>query len=77
MTRSWQQLVIQQLIDTCWDITRKGLAEQLWESEILLRNIYNGTNMKSLSIAKEKKLREIIDKKIRNLIKIIQFIDKH
>lgn len=77
MTRQQQEYVIQQLIDTCWDLNMKWLWKILGETETGIRNLYHGTGVKSLTISMEKKLHEIVDQKIRNLIKIIKFMDKH
>lgn len=77
MTRSEEERVIQQLVDTCRDLTLKGIGESIWETESMMRSIYHGTWKRSLTIAMEKKLYILVDEKIRNLVKIITFMKKH
>ena len=77
MTRSEEERVIQQLVDTCRDVTLRGIGESIGETETMMRYIYHWIGKRSLTIAMEKKLYDLIDEKIRNLVRIIIFMKKH
>lgn len=77
MTRAEEERVIQELVDTCRSLTLKGIGESIGETETMMRYLYHGTGKRSLTIGMEKKLYNLVDEKIRNLVRIITFMKKH
>ena len=77
MTRSEEEYVIQQLVDSCRDLTLKGIGEAIGTTETQMHWLYHWTWKKSLTIGMEKRLHDLVEKKIKILIKIIKFMEKH
>ena len=77
MNRRQQEFAIQKLMEIFDDCTLKGIGQNLETTETLMRSLYHSWWKRSLTIAQEKKLYDFIDKKIRELIKLIKRIKKH